>query len=129
MEILDSVAVDDQNRIFAVALEPGFVVDVKVCAETDFVYVMQNEDGSTVYDQSFADYTFPGFEYDEEAVIQFVKKNSGFFDGKEKLPFFDDIDTSQEKCSLDYQIQSASTRATLRYPPNNAPAKEISSER
>lgn len=75
MEILDSFAVDDKNKIYAVSLEAGFIVDVKVCVETGLVYVMQNEDGSTVYGQAFTDYTFPDYSYDEEAVIQFIKES------------------------------------------------------
>ena len=74
MQIVGSFNGDAHSMVYTVELEPGFMVDVKACAETGLVYVMQNEDGSTVYDPACADYTYPDYEYDEDAVVQLVKK-------------------------------------------------------
>lgn len=72
MEILDR-GFGEKYVLYSISLEPGAVVDVKVCTDTGLVYIMQNEDGSTVYCEAFSGYTFPNFKYDEEKVIQFVK--------------------------------------------------------
>lgn len=74
MEILGSMKIDEYSTMYAVALEPGFVVDVKVRTDTGLVYVMENEDGSCVYDGACADYTFPDYNFDEAAVVQFVRE-------------------------------------------------------
>lgn len=86
MEILDSYEIDNENKLYAVALEEGFLVDVKVNVQTGLIYIMQNEDGSTVYNQAFADYTFPNYEYDEHAVIDFIKSACEIADKKEVKP-------------------------------------------
>lgn len=73
MEILGSMKIDEHSTMYAVALEPGFVVDVKVRSDTGLIYVMENEDGSCVYDGRCADYTYSDYVFDEAAVVQFMK--------------------------------------------------------
>ena len=73
VEIVDQQELDSKNLMYTVSLGPDFVVDVKVCAETGLVYVMQNADGSTVHAQSDSERTFPGYRYDDKAVMQLVK--------------------------------------------------------
>lgn len=73
MQIIDKMDLGSEGAMYAVEIEDGFFVDVKV-KDTGLVYVMQNEDGSTVYDGRCADYTYPGFEYDEKAVVDLVKE-------------------------------------------------------
>ena len=74
MRIIDRCDLGSEGTMFAVELEDGFYVDVKVCADGGLVYVMQNGDGSTVYDGRNADYTYPAFEYDENAVLKLVNE-------------------------------------------------------
>ncbi len=64
------------EKFFTVELAPDFFVDVKAISDTGLVYVMQNGDGSTVFSNGDKriDETWPDFEYDEGAVIQFVKE-------------------------------------------------------
>lgn len=78
MELIDSYMMD-AAAFYTVCLEPGFLMDVKVCCDTGLTYIMENEDGSTVYDQFHQDITFPFKEYDEQAVIQFVKESHALY--------------------------------------------------
>ena len=73
MEMLGSMKIDEHSTMYAVELEPGFVVDVKVRFDTGLIYVMQNGDGSCVYDGRCTDYTYPDYEFDEAAVVKFVR--------------------------------------------------------
>lgn len=74
MEIDDSYGLNDGGRIFTVKLAEDRFVDVKVCKDGGPVYVMENEDGSTVYTGEWKpNNTCPGYEYDEKAVLDFVK--------------------------------------------------------
>ena len=91
MEIVDSFAIDEKSFLCTVSLEEGFTVDVKVNAESGLVFVMQNEDGSTVYSQVNSEYTFPDYEYDENAVTQFIKKTCGVMNIKKDKPTLDDM--------------------------------------
>lgn len=106
MELLDSSKIDKQNTIYTVALEPGFAVDVKVNSETGLVYVMQNEDGTTVYDQVFSENTFPDYEYDEEAVVRFVKENCICADKEKVKPGLNEI-MARASSRLHHQAQQA----------------------
>lgn len=98
MEVLDSYPADGNTTIYVVSLEPGFLVDVKANHDTSLVYVMQNEDGSSVYDQFVPDITYHFKEYDEAAVVEFVKAHLE----KTKL---------SGKPELSQQIQFASSRS------------------
>ena len=80
MRIVDSYEIND-GQIFSVELAEDRFVDVKVCdGKLDgFIYVVQNEDGSTVYsDKAYTDKgidaVYPGFVYDEKAVLDLVKE-------------------------------------------------------
>lgn len=72
MQLSSIFDASDQDRIYSVSLEPGFFVDVKVCPETNLIYIMQNGDGSTVYGADGTDSTFPDYSYNEADVISFV---------------------------------------------------------
>ena len=52
-----------RRMIYTVELGKGMFVDIMVSEESRVVYVMQNEDGSTVYGSKN---TCPGCVYDEE---------------------------------------------------------------
>lgn len=74
---------EDLRRIvYTIELEPNTVVDVLV--SDDLAYVMQNGDGSTVYNASEGnDCTCPDYEYDEGmvldiAVFEFQKEYGGW---------------------------------------------------
>lgn len=80
MRIVDNYEIND-GQIFSVELEDDRFVDVKVCdGKLDgLIYVVQNEDGSTVYsDKAYSDKrvdsVYPGFEYDEKSVLDLVKE-------------------------------------------------------
>lgn len=102
MKIVDCYGVNDGSTFFSVELAEDRFVDVKVCEGNPegLVYVMQNEDGSTVYsDRAYSDnrvdFTHPGFEYDEKAVLKLVKETLKEFgrdcmrdDGSFPLPCF-----------------------------------------
>ena len=72
MEIVDQHSPDEHSTMYAVRLEPGFMVEVKVC-DTGLMYVMENADGSTVFSESVADYTFPDYQYDTKTVLDLVE--------------------------------------------------------
>lgn len=73
MEIIDSFVMEG-SAFYTVSLSPGIFVDVKVCADTGLTYIMQNDDGSTVYGVGGPDATIPDFNYDEMSVIALVKE-------------------------------------------------------
>lgn len=60
----------NREWIYSVSLSPARTVDVKVLEKTGLMYIMQNEDGSTVYNQKES---CPGYGYDEEEVIALVR--------------------------------------------------------
>lgn len=91
MKVVDAFENEGQSMFYTVALEPGFLVDVKACYETGLVYVMQNEDGSTVYEADCPEHTFPDFKFDEEEVVRFIKAIFINKDSKEMKPAFDDM--------------------------------------
>lgn len=76
--LTDRCDIENGNRLYAISLEPGYVVDVKVCAEDGLLYIMQNSDGSTVHAEGNADLTFPDYRYDEAAVVKFAKEEHAF---------------------------------------------------
>lgn len=103
MKIVDCYGVNDGSTFVSVELAEDRFVDVKVCDGdlNGLVYVMENEDGSTVYsDKAYSregdgNLTFPGFEYDEKAVLKLVKETLKEFgrdcmgeDGSFPLPSF-----------------------------------------
>lgn len=63
------------DLIFTVELEEDIVVDVKVCVETGYIYTMENcgDVAATVYN-CLTEERYPDYEYDEEAVIEMVRK-------------------------------------------------------
>lgn len=80
MRIVDSYGINDGGLIYSVELAEDRFVDVKVCDGKlgGLIYVMQNEDGSTVYsDKAYTDKgvdsVYPGFEYDEKEVLALVR--------------------------------------------------------
>lgn len=74
MRVVDSYGINGGATIFSVELAEDRFVDVKVCKDGGLVYVMQNEDGSSVYDGDWPYGTYPGLEYDENAVLRLVKE-------------------------------------------------------
>ena len=77
MRVVDSYGINDGGMIFSVELADDRFVDVKVCPDGGPVYVMQNADGSTVYTGEWvADNTCPGYEYDENVVLDLVKSTA-----------------------------------------------------
>lgn len=101
LSLLASEVFDDKSAIYSVSPTPGHAVDVKVCAESGLVYVMQNEDGSTVYSMDDADTTFPQYVYDEESIVSIVKQIH------EEL-----MERSSKSLPLDERIQSAADKAS-----------------
>lgn len=72
LEVLD--AFESNNAAFyTVVVQPGYCVDVKLCVDTGLAYVIQNDDGSLVYEAGNADHTYPDYAVNEQAIIQFVK--------------------------------------------------------
>jgi len=114
MKLIDTYEINNQIAVYTVSLEPGFNVDVKVFSDTGLVYVMQNADGSTVYDQDSSECTFPDYKYNEEDVIRFVKETINRQDEKEVNISLDDMmnrasarlkhDAQQAMVELDKQI-------------------------
>ena len=87
MRIVDSYGINDGGLIFSVEIAEDRFVDVKVCKGNPegLVYVVQNEDVSTVYTGEWvADGTCPGLEYDEKAVVDLVKQ--AVWEGKKEFP-------------------------------------------
>ena len=79
MRIVDTYGINGGGQIFSVELDEDRFVDVKVCPGDGPTYVMQNDDGSTVYsDKAYlgkqVDAVYPGYEYDEKAVLKLVKE-------------------------------------------------------
>lgn len=75
MKIVDSYDVNGGSHFYSVELAENRFVDVKVCPDSGLVYVMENEDGSTVYTGEWAPgATVPGYAYDEKEVVRFVKE-------------------------------------------------------
>ena len=75
MNIVDSYEVNGGSHFYSVELAENRFVDVKVCPDTGLVYVMQNEDGSTVYTGEWdAGNSVPGYAYDESEVLRLVKE-------------------------------------------------------
>lgn len=103
MRIVDIYEIND-GQIFSIELEEDRFVDVKVCdGKLDgLIYVVQNEDGSTVYsDKAYSDKgvdaVYPGFEYDEKAVLDLVKEamNKGMGKIKVAIESTDDYSDAQ----------------------------------
>lgn len=60
------------RRVFyTVELDKGYYIDVMIAEDIKIVYVMQNDDGSTVYDN---EQTYPEFSYDENEAILLAKQ-------------------------------------------------------
>lgn len=75
MKIVNSYDVNGGSHFYSVELAENRFVDVKVCPDSGLVYVMQNEDGSTVYTGEWVtDRTVPGYAYDEKEVVRLVKE-------------------------------------------------------
>lgn len=72
-KIIDSHADSEGNRYYTVELDTGFAVMVKVM-DSGNTYVMQNHDGSTVFQTDNNEVTYPDFVYDENEVIALVKE-------------------------------------------------------
>lgn len=64
--------VPDEQWIITVEICPNRTVDVKMNSSNDFIYIMQNHDGSEVFDPATG-ITYPGFHYDGNAVIAMVR--------------------------------------------------------
>lgn len=64
---------DSGNSMYTVELEPDVYVDVKYIKATGLIYILQNHDGSEAYrNDPMDDYTLPGYQVDEQAVIALV---------------------------------------------------------
>lgn len=72
--ITEASCVPDEQWIVTVALTPNRAVDVKMNATSNLVYIMQNHDGSEVFDPATG-ITCPGFHYDSNAVIALVRND------------------------------------------------------
>lgn len=69
----DNVTDTQERTLFTVELDDNKYVDVMAVmgnGEKPFVYVMQNEDGSTVYDN---EETCPDCVYKEKDVVDLIK--------------------------------------------------------
>lgn len=81
-QICESEQLDEHSAICSVSLGDQFMVTVKVC-DTGLVYIMQNADGSTVYNKADPEQTFPGYVYDQDAVLRCVKNNKHTFESEQ----------------------------------------------
>ena len=114
--LVDFYSIDNQTAVYTVSLDPGYLVDVKVCSDTGLIHVMQNSDGSTVYKEASDEVTVPEYKYDEEEVVSFARN--------EHLKRVMAI-----KPALSEQILSTSARTVdIRFS-DKIPAKETSPER
>lgn len=82
MRVCDRDQLDEHNTIYSVSLGDQFMVTVKVC-DTGLVYIMQNADGSTVYNEADPEQTFPGYVYDQDAVLRCVKEHKHAFESEQ----------------------------------------------
>lgn len=57
--------------IYTIELSGEKVLDVMINTTTGLSYIMQNQDGSTVYNRISGE-TYPNYAYTEQAVIDFV---------------------------------------------------------
>lgn len=116
MQIINKTDIDANSIIYSVSLEPGFLVDVKVCTDTGLVYIMENHDGSCVYSDDGKNSPISNYQFDEMSVVNVVKVTHE----KEHL---------QVKQDLDSIIHSAVNRVSESYPANKIPTKETTFER
>lgn len=63
----------EKERVFTVELEKARYVDIKYIPRTGLVYIMQNEDGSEVYDPENWGVTYPDYNLDENKVLEVVR--------------------------------------------------------
>lgn len=68
--------------IYTVEIRENRVLDIKVDTGTGLCYVMQNHDGTTVYDPRTGK-TYPGYPYSEKETIDLVRNS--YQNGSEKL--------------------------------------------
>lgn len=73
-KIVSESPVDEKNMIYTVSLEPGYMVDVKACSENGLVYIMQNQNGNSVYGIAGPDAAFRHYCFDEDMIVNFVKE-------------------------------------------------------
>lgn len=72
MYIVENYKVSETESIYTVCVADGYYADVKVCHDSGLVYIMENEDGSTIYGDN-TDCTFPKYKYKKNKVLRLVK--------------------------------------------------------
>ncbi|WP_286077506.1 hypothetical protein [Thomasclavelia cocleata] len=80
MKIINTDNVSDNTKriLFTVELETKKYVDVMMVfnnKDNPLIYIMQNEDGSTVYGE---DKTYLNYSYNEKEVIKLVSSNKQY---------------------------------------------------
>lgn len=65
---------DHGKKIYTVSLQNGKCVDVGIVEAVGLIYIMQNADGSLVYDAENPDQTYPDYYFDTQAVLALVQK-------------------------------------------------------
>lgn len=74
----DNVSYNTKRILFTVELETKKYVDVMMVfnnKDNPLIYIMQNEDGSTVYGE---DKTYLNYSYNEKEVIKLVSSNKQY---------------------------------------------------
>lgn len=66
----------EKERIYTVELEKTRYVDIKFIPRSGLIYIMQNEDGSEVYDPENWGATYPDYSFDENKVLETVRSSS-----------------------------------------------------
>lgn len=75
---IDNVSDNTKRILFTVELETKKYVDVMMVfnnKDNPLIYIMQNEDGSTVYGE---DKTYLNYSYNEKEVIKLVSSNKQY---------------------------------------------------
>ena len=68
---------DHGKKIYTVAIQDGKCVDVGIIESVGLIYIMQNADGSLMYDIENPDNTYPDYYLNTQEVLALVQKTWG----------------------------------------------------
>jgi hypothetical protein len=73
MEIISEFE-DHGKKIYTIVIQDGKCVDVGIVESVGLIYIMQNADGSLVYDAENPDNTYPDYYFNTQKVLSLVQK-------------------------------------------------------
>lgn len=65
---------DHRKKLYTVEIQNCRHIDFLILEATGLIYIMQNADGSLVYDAENSGITFPDYHFDEQKALMLVQE-------------------------------------------------------